>query len=293
MAIIETGTVSRAAAVLRISQPAASKLVQDLEADTGLQLFERESGRLVPTTRGMRLYEETERIFGGVRQLARAVDAIRREERGHLVIGVMPALSGPFLSRVLAGFRGRHPEVFVSIETQSSQFLIEAVMLRRLDLALVAGGLEHGSMLVESLSCPPALAVLPLEHRLSRRRRISPSDIRDEPFIAFAPTGSVRLKVDAAFAACGVTPNIVMEATTAQNVAELVAAGLGMTVADPITVELVADRVMVREFLPRVEFDYSIISPRHARNSSLILDLIAEVHSSAANLRWDKPADAG
>lgn len=82
-----------------------------LEADTGLQLFERESGRLVPTGRGMRLYEEVERIFGGVNQLARAVDAIRREEHGHILIGTMPALSGPFITRAIAGFKARHPDV--------------------------------------------------------------------------------------------------------------------------------------------------------------------------------------
>lgn len=66
MAVVKAGTVSRAAEVLRISQPAASKLIQDLEADTSLHLFERESGRLVPTGRGMRLYEEVERILSSV-----------------------------------------------------------------------------------------------------------------------------------------------------------------------------------------------------------------------------------
>lgn len=102
VAVIETGTVSAAANVLRISQPAVSKLIRDLEADTQLALFERESGRLLPTRRGMRLYEEVSRVFGGVNQLARAVEGIKREERGQLVIGVISGLSGPFMGRVLA-----------------------------------------------------------------------------------------------------------------------------------------------------------------------------------------------
>jgi DNA-binding transcriptional LysR family regulator len=281
MAVVEAGTVSRAAEILHISQPAASKLIQDLEADTGLQLFERDSGRLVPTRRGMRLYEEVERIFGGVHQLARAVDAIRREEHGHLVIGAMPALSGPFLTRALAGFRSRHPDVFVSVEARSSQFLTEAVLSRRLDVALVINRLEHGSVLAEALESPPAVAVLPRGHRLADKSEITPEDLKEEPFIAFAPSGLMRTKVDAAFGAQGLRPQIVIEATTAPNVAEFVAAGLGVTVADPLAMEFVAGRVTVRAFRPTLNFDYGIIRPARARNSDLVASFIEEVHAAA------------
>ncbi|CVI64205.1 LysR substrate-binding domain-containing protein (plasmid) [Agrobacterium leguminum] len=281
MAVIEAGTVSRAAEVLRISQPAASKLIQDLEADTGLQLFERESGRLVPTGRGMRLYEEVERVFGGVHQLARAVDAIRREEHGHLLIGAMPALSGPFITRVIAGFRRRHPEVFISIEARSSQFLTEAVLLRRLDLALVISGLEHSSVQVDRVSSPSAVVALPQGHSLSEKSELSPMDLREEPFIAYAPTGTMRRKVDAAFEKFGLKPNIVIEATTAPNVAEMVAAGLGVTVADPLALEHVAGRITSRPFSPVIDFDYVLIRPVRARNSNLVADFVEEVHAAA------------
>ncbi|MCW8060802.1 LysR substrate-binding domain-containing protein [Agrobacterium tumefaciens] len=281
MAVVEAGTVSRAADVLHISQPAASKLIQDLEADTGLQLFERESGRLVPTGRGMRLYEEVERIFGGVHQLARAVDAIRREEHGHLLIGAMPALSGPFITRVIACFKERHPDVFISIEARSSQFLTEAVLLRRLDLALVISGLEHSSVQVEQVKCPPAVVALPPGHRLSEKSELSPIDLKDEPFIAFASTGTMRHKVDAAFEKFGLKPNVAIEATTAPNVAELVAAGLGVTVADPLALEHVAGRITPRPFSPVIDFDYVLIHPVRARNRHLVADFVEEIHNAA------------
>jgi DNA-binding transcriptional LysR family regulator len=58
-AVIEYGTVSRAAEMMNVSQPAMSKLIAHLEEDTGLRLFDRVKGRLVPTRRGMRLYEES------------------------------------------------------------------------------------------------------------------------------------------------------------------------------------------------------------------------------------------
>jgi DNA-binding transcriptional LysR family regulator len=281
MAVVEAGTVSRASEILRISQPAASKLIQDLEADTGLQLFERDSGRLVPTSRGMRLYEEVERIFGGVHQLARAVEAIRREEHGQLVIGTMPALSGPFITRVLKFFRARHPDVFVSVEARSSQFLTEAVLLRRLDVVMVISGLEHPSVVGEALKSPPAVAILPKGHRLCEKKELAPPDFADEPFIAFGPTSMMRRKVDAAFDAYALRPRIVIEATTAPNVAEFVAAGLGVTIGDPLSMEIVADRVAIRRFVPEIAFEYEIVRPVRARNSSLVADFVAAAHSAA------------
>ncbi|SFU23215.1 LysR substrate-binding domain-containing protein [Mesorhizobium sp. YR577] len=281
MAVVETGTVSRAAEVLHISQPAASKLIQELEADTGLQLFERESGRLVPTGRGMRLYEEVERVFGGVNQLARAVDAIRREEHGRLVIGALPALSGPFLSRALAGFRARHPDVFISVEARSSQFLTEAVLLRRLDVAIVVSGEEYGSLLTDVLRSPPAVAIMPHGHRLASKQEIGPKDLVGEPFVAFAPTGMMRRTVEAAFDAEGLRPNVVIETTTSPNVAEFVAAGFGVTVADPLAMEFAADRLVARPFQPAITFEYHIIRPVRARNNNLVAKFVEEVHMAA------------
>ena len=82
--MIEYGTVDRAADMLHVSQPAMSKLIAHLEADTGLRLFDRMKRRLVPTAHAMRLYEEVGRIFAGVLQVESAVDAIRRAAGGLL-----------------------------------------------------------------------------------------------------------------------------------------------------------------------------------------------------------------
>ena len=100
-ALIDHGTVSRAAETLNISQPAASKLLMHLESDTGLKLFDRAKGRLAPTTQAMQLYSEIDRIFAGVRQVETAIAVIRREDQGRLAIrdsflrSLAPLSSGP------------------------------------------------------------------------------------------------------------------------------------------------------------------------------------------------------
>lgn len=65
-----------------MSQPTASKLLSNLEADIGMDLFERRRGLLVPTGRGIRFYEEVDRIFPGLNQIGLSVENLRNEERG-------------------------------------------------------------------------------------------------------------------------------------------------------------------------------------------------------------------
>jgi DNA-binding transcriptional LysR family regulator len=284
-AVIEAGTVSGAAEVLHISQPAASKLIRDLEADTGLELFERESGRLVPTGRGMRLYEEVERIFGGVNQLARAVEAIRREERGQIVVGVMPGLSGPFMGRALAVFRHQHPDVFVLMESRSSQYLAEAVLLGRLDLAVIISGIAHSSLEAEALPGEPMVCALPRGHPLTRLETVTVKDIGAAPFVSFGSSSATRRALETTFEAAGERLNVVIEANTAPNVAEFVAGGLGLTVAPPIFLESVAGRVELRPFLPKLEESFTILRPRRARNSTLVTSFIEAVREATAGMR--------
>src|SRR5690606_19364967 len=142
-AVIELGTVSRAADALFVSQPAVSKLLSKLEEDTGLNLFDRVRGKLAPTSHGMRLYEEIDRVFTGLRQLEQAVDSIRRDEQRQLTVGVMPALSGSFVRRVTMNFIKSHPNVHVSIQTRGSQFLADWLVTRQIDVALVGSRVEN------------------------------------------------------------------------------------------------------------------------------------------------------
>ena len=280
-AVIETGTVSRAAQTLHISQPAASKLLAHLEADIGLQLFERERGKLRPTERGIRLYEEVDRIFAGLRQIERAVESIRREEQGQLTIGIMPGLSGPFICEVVKRFLDKFPNVYVSLTARSSQFIVDWMSTRQLDLGIVTTRVENGHLETESLMNHPLVCVLPLGHRLARKSRVTLEDIADEPFVSFAPGSYTRIRLDEIFAEKGLKPNVVLDATTAPNVCELVAAGIGVTLEHPLLVQSVRGRVAVRPFEPARHFDFLMCRPRSGRNRKLVDAFMQETRETA------------
>jgi DNA-binding transcriptional LysR family regulator len=281
-AIIEAGTVSRAAEVLNVSQPAVSKLLAHLEEDTGLRLFERLRGRLAPTPRGMRLYEEVDRIFAGIRQVERAVDTIRREEQGHLVVGVLPGLSTAFIQRATTGFLRQHPHVYVSIMAPNSHVIADWLATRQIDVGLISSRMENPYVEAEAVFRQPLVCILPRDHALAKRRVIRPSHLKGVPFVSFSPGSETRQRLDAVFDAHGERLNVVVDSATAPTVCEFVAAGVGVSLVHPLFAAGLRRQVAMRRFEPTIPFDFRLCRVRNARNAELVEAFIQETRSAAA-----------
>ena len=173
-AVIEHGTVSAAAAALNVSQPAMSKSLAQLEVDCELRLFDRVKGRLAPTAQGMRLYAEIDRIFSGVQQVENAIDALHRQAQGRLLIGVMPGLSGAFVQRAVTAFLQVQPGTYCFVEVRSSQWIMESLVGRRLDVALLSA--DMGLVMEHGVVC-----IMPVVHPLAARRVVVPADLAEFP----------------------------------------------------------------------------------------------------------------
>ncbi|SRR5690554_4318824 len=283
-AVIERGSVNHAADALGISQPAVSKLLLKLQQDTGLELFERVKGRLVPTRHGMLLYEEVDRTFVSLRQLEDAVLSIRRDEQRRLNIGVMPALSGSFIRRVTMDFLAAHPDVHVSIQTRSSQFLAEWLLARQIDVALVGNRVDNPYIDREPMVASPLYCAMPVDHPLARKRVLRATDLDGVPFISFAPGSQTDELVRSLFARSGSRLNIVLDAVSAPTVCEFVAAGLGVSLVHPLFVESLRDRIALRRFDPEFVFSFQLCHVRAARNAGLAGAFIQHALSVAAEV---------
>lgn len=171
-----------------------------------------------------------------------------------------------------------HPDVFVLVESRGAQFLAEALLLRRLDAAIITLPFEHGTVQSEALQAGPMVCVMPKGHALTAKKLIEPKDIGNTPFVGFGSTSQTRRRVEGAFEIAKVRLNMVIEADTAQNVAEFVAQGFGVTVGRHIFFEAVADRVEIRPFTPTLTDDLRVLRPVRARNSSLVDTFVEAVH---------------
>jgi DNA-binding transcriptional LysR family regulator len=259
-----------------------SKIIANLEADTGLVLFDRINGRrLVPSQQGMRLYEEIDRIFAGMPQVESAIDVILREDQGRIAIGIMPALSGNFVQRATMEFLQRHPQAFCVVESRTSPHIMEWLANRKLDVGVVEPGINNPRMVSEPLLQHPLVCIMPAGHALAAKRVVRPVDLDRLPFVAFSAEGLLGPRVTAMFAEHGAHPNVVLVAAMASTVCEFVAAGRGISLVHPVAPIGFGERLVVRPFEPAIPLGFRICYSRDNRNSRLIADFADATRKTA------------
>lgn len=269
-AVIEQGTVSRAAEALFVSQPAVSKLIAHLEEDSGLNLFERARGKLAPTRHGMRLYAEIDRVFAGMRQVEQSIDSILRDEQRQLTVGVLPALSGSFIRRITMNLLKEHPGVRISIQTRGSQFIADWLSTHQIDVGLIGSLVDNPYIERETLMEHPLVCALPPNHPLCRKKTLTLPDLVDEPFVTFSPKSQTRQQVESLFQRHDARLKVVLETDTAPTVCEFVAAGLGVSLVHPLFIDGAQQRIALRAFKPDVPYRFQLCRSRSSHNFRLV-----------------------
>lgn len=268
-ATIETGTVSRAAEMLNISQPAASKLLSNLEQDANLTLFQRVKGRLIPTAVAMQLYEEVEKVFVGIGQIEQVIDAMQRRAQERLTIGVIPALS-QFMAQAVVRFARRHPKVVVSIEERGTQFVAEWILNRRVDIGMMSEKIDVPHVRTQTLIRRELVCAIPKGHPLAARAEVMIEDLRDEPIIGYTTRSQTERAMMALFAGAGIEPNVVIEATSMPLICQFVAGGVGLGVVHPLGVGAIRDELVLRPLKPTSRVGYQLCWSADNRNMRLI-----------------------
>jgi DNA-binding transcriptional LysR family regulator len=275
-AVIERGTVSAAADALFVSQPAVSKLLANLEDDCDLKLFDRVRGKLAPSRHGMRLYAEIDRVFAGLRQVEHAIESIHRDDQKQLTVGVLQALSGSFINRIVKNFLKSHPDVMITIHTRDSPFIAEWLSTQQIDVGLISSVVDNPYIERDTLIEHPLMCVLPPEHRLCRKTVIDVRDLDGEDFITFPESTLTRQRVDALFQQNSVKPRIVLQASTAPTICEAVATGIGISLVHPLFTDSVRDRLVLRHFTPHTPFAFQLCRNRSSNNVQLVDDFLRE-----------------
>ena len=132
-----TGSLTKAAEVLCISQPAASKLLAHAEATLGFQLFERIKGRLHLTREGEMLVPAVDRVYRELEEVRRLARSLKVSPEGQLKVGCIPTLGLSVLPTTLALSRKAHPGISLNLTTAHSDQLAQALLTREISIAVV------------------------------------------------------------------------------------------------------------------------------------------------------------
>ncbi len=291
LAIMEAGTVNGAAGLLNISQPAVSKLVAHLEADSGMALFERRRGRLVPTRRGLQLHAEALRIFGGLHQLERAMEQLKREDGRQLHVGVIAALSGVVVHAVIADFMATQPDVYFSIQTGSSDVVCGRIIDRSSDVGLVSTPTMDRRLVNELILRHPLVCVMPNGHPLAERRVIEPPDLDGVPFLAFQSNSQTHTRIASLFDQYGVREQVVLDASTSTTICEFVAGGHGVSLMHPLLAAQARNRVVVRRFEPEINIEFFLCHAARGSENELVTHFSQSASRAAEAIAADMLAE--
>ncbi|MFC6790544.1 LysR substrate-binding domain-containing protein [Methylobacterium komagatae] len=268
-AVMATGSMTEASRRLHTSQPQISRLIGQLEGITGLPLFDRGGSRLVPTLDGTRFHAEVERAFVGLASLEVAASRIRAFGAERLRVAAMPRLAGGLLARAVARFQRDHPGVVVAIHSGDDEAVSEWIATGFCDAAvtMVYGEIPKARFdHVKTLEC---VAVLPLDHPLAAKASLSLEDLRGENFIASSLGSALRERIDAMLAQAGVEVSVIAEAGLGSAICTLVAAGLGVSVMNPLAAyeEALVSSIAIRPIAPALPVHFALLfPPDHARS---------------------------
>ena len=263
-AFMMAGSTKGAAQLLQISQPAISRLIDQLERKVSFSLFDRAKGRLVPTPEALLLYEEIQRTFASVDKIRELASDIRSANIGQLNVAVLPALALHFLPEVIAKFRAAHPRTAISMTIQTSLKIEEWAAAQHIDFGIAEYPFLRTGVDQEEFCRVPHVIALPKGHTLERNAVIAPEDLAGESFISLTNHNVSRHFTDQVFHQAQIPRRMMLETQYVAVIAEFVAKGLGVGLIDPFTAYGFRDRgIVIRPFLPAIEFHLGVLHPNH------------------------------
>src|SRR3989440_5514348 len=274
-AMMLTGSVTEAAKLMAVTQPAVSRLLRDFQALLKTELFERRGTGLVPSAAATALYTEVERSFVGLERITAAAEEIRSRRTGTLRIAALPALSNGYLPRLAGHFLKQRPNLNLAFFGVISPIVVDWVLNNQCDIGFAEVPIAHAGLLSVRLPAPARVAILPAGHRLAAKAVLEPRDFEGETFVSLTAGSTGRHLIDQAFNRDDVRRVLRIETSLSEIMCGLVSSGLGVAICDPFTAQEFANRgVVARGFLPRIDFEFAAVFPPQRSPSPVALDLV-------------------
>lgn len=284
--VFQTGSMTTAAKLMSVTQPAISRLIRDLEAHTQLSLFTRTGTGLASTQDAVLFYNEVERSFLGLQHVANAALAIRENREKLIHIATTGAFAYQCIPKALTFFRGRWPLVSIKLTVTRSSEILELVATRQCDMGVTVippnpPGIEH-----EPLPHFPVVCILPVGHRLAKKQVVTPDDLAGEALFIPPRKSLLQQEVARAFEAAGVPMNVMGEFSLGSAICEMVAQGSAVSVLDALSAKGAGyENVIVRPFEPAMEFRPKLIFPAGVPRSKPLTVFAKAIESRLAELR--------
>jgi DNA-binding transcriptional LysR family regulator len=265
-AVMSTGSVTGAARLLARSQPAVTRLVQDLEAEIGYDLLARKGPRVTPTEQGLLLFEEVERALGGLRRIRERAGEIARGQSGPLLIAATSALAVGLVPEALRRVEASVGALAIHLRSAAPEEVVHAVVSGAAHLGATSLPFDHEKLTAHWIGQVPCVAVLPQDDVLAGEAVVSLAALATRRLVTMSNPLRLRQRLDAALARDGgdaATALPLIETNSSVNAMALVRAGLGVAVLEPITAHgALPQGLVVRPLDTDIPFYFGVIHPK-------------------------------
>ena len=228
-AVARHGTFTRASEVEHVAQPSLSQQILKLEAELGSRLFDRLPRSAKLTVFGQAFLPKAERILRDLEEAKTELLEMAGDEKGDVVLGIIPTIAAYLLPRLLKGFSANHPLVGVRVVEDITPTLLQRLHLGTIDMAVVALPLPGSELASLELFEEKFYAVLPERHRLARKKNISLAELNREPFLLLKEGHCFRDSLIAACRKSKMSPKVIFESGQFATILAMVSAGMGVS----------------------------------------------------------------
>ncbi len=250
-AVLQEGSVTGAARLLSVSQPALSRTLKNAESRMGVQMFERRAGRMSPTPEALSLQRDIERVYREIEAVERTSADLRNLRSGRLEIACNPSVASTLVATALGELTVSSPDVRVSIQTALNYEVVELVRTRGADIGFAWDVPRSPDVTAIEIGQSRLVCLLPKDHPLAARKSIAAKDLHGVPLISFNSTLPIGFATESAFAEVGATRRIGIDVGQSFVAAALVRNGAGIAIVDQLSVREPPADLVTRPFLPR------------------------------------------
>lgn len=225
----ETGSVTRAAERVNISQPSVSSAISHLETEFGVQLFIRHHAQgLTLTPAGKRLLKAAKQSLQSAHDLYEVANESNSIMSGSLNVGSFKTFAPLIIPKLWSGFKESYPDVDMNVVTGSEEDMLNGLRAAQIDAALTYKIHLSSDMDFTPLAELPTYALVSAEHELAQRNEVTVADIASEPFVLLnlPLSGQYFLSL---FDREGLQPHVISEVTDSTTLRSYVAAGIGVS----------------------------------------------------------------
>jgi DNA-binding transcriptional LysR family regulator len=281
-AVMSAGSITGAARLLGRSQPALTRLIQELEGGLGFSLLHRSGPRVTPTEQGLRFHQEVEPVIAWLRHLRERAATIAADKPRSLEIASIASFSAGMLPAALQRLGLEALPDQVHIRTALAEQVVQSVAANVAEIGVTSLPVDHPALEIHWIGEAPCVAAIRADDPLAQQAVIPLAAIAGRRLITMANPFRWRRRVDLALARDAVVPSGILDTNTSNTAMMAARAGLGIAIIEPvIAYGMPLEGVAIRPLDVPISFLWGVVTPYGKPLTPLVEGLVGTLEALA------------